>query len=105
MSWEVRGRCRYYTRSRKVNGRIIREYVGKGPEAELAAALDAERRRQRQALREERNAERRRWEAVSGALRPLTQVSQLLFRAALLAAGFHQHERGAWRKRHNDHRT
>jgi hypothetical protein len=30
MGWD---RGRYYTRSRKVNGRVVREYVGTGPVA------------------------------------------------------------------------
>src|SRR5215212_1642630 len=47
--WERRERGGlYYTKSRKVNGRVIREYVGMGPLAELAAEVDAEGRRQRE---------------------------------------------------------
>jgi len=44
MSWEVRDGLRYYTRSTKRNGRILREWVGRGPHAEQAAAADAARR-------------------------------------------------------------
>ena len=33
MGWE---RGRYYTRSKKVNGRVVREYVGTGQLAALA---------------------------------------------------------------------
>ena len=49
MGWEVRGKKRYYTRSRRVGGRVVREYVGTGPVAEVAATLDALRRAERQA--------------------------------------------------------
>ena len=39
VSWEKGGR--YYTRSHKRGGKIIREYVGNSIEAELLAKIDA----------------------------------------------------------------
>src|SRR5205807_1871348 len=38
MGWD---KGRYYTRSKKVNGRVVRRYVGTGRLAELSAELDA----------------------------------------------------------------
>jgi hypothetical protein len=51
---------RYYTRSRKDNGRVVREYIGTGPDAELIARMDAlerEKRRAEQAVQRANRAE------------------------------------------------
>lgn len=72
MSWESRrGRGGYYTRSYKHNGRIVREYVGAGPEAELAYQQDLEARR----ARAERRSQER---AVQAADRELDQIHDRL---------------------------
>src|SRR4051812_33802742 len=93
MSWESRPRGgRYYTRSRRVNGRVVREYLGTGPRAEAAAARDRARRRLAQAHRDARRA-------LDADLGLLDAVAILLARADLVAAGYHQHARGQWRKR------
>ncbi len=59
MSWEVRNRrpTRYYYTARKVNGRVLKGYVGRGPAAELAASLDAQARRRRAEAAEALRAE------------------------------------------------
>ena len=95
VGWE-RG---YYYRARKVRGRVVREYVGKGPVADLAAALDADRRHEREAERAARPERRAELEALDAPLTALNDLADLLARAALVAAGYHQHKRGEWRKR------
>ncbi len=96
MGWE---RGRYYTRSRKVNGQVMREYVGCGALAALAARIDAIERKIRE---RERAADRRRkaeLDALDDPLDRMCHEAEQLARAALVAAGFLQHKRGEWRKK------
>jgi hypothetical protein len=48
MGWE---RGRYYTRSRREGGRVVREYVGAGPAAALISQFDAIERVRREGER------------------------------------------------------
>ena len=98
--WERRERGGlYYTRSRKEGGRVVREYVGGGVLGELAARLDAEVRRRRDEERASRREERERLEALAAPLEELCEAAEVIARAALLASGYHRHNRGEWRKR------
>ena len=104
MAWqEVDGR-RYYYRGRRLCGRPRRLYVGAAgsPAAELAAAADHLRRLGREVAARERHAEQARHQEVEAPLVRLCAVSDVLTRAALLAAGFHRHDRGPWRRRRRE---
>ncbi len=99
MAWEKRERGGfYYTRSRKVNGRVVREYVGGGVLGELAAQMDAEDRQRREEEAAAWKEEREQIEALEASVEELYEAAEVLAKAALLAAGYHQHKRGEWRK-------
>ena len=107
MAWqEVDGR-RYYYRGRRLCGRTRRVYVGAAgsPAAELAAAADHLRRLGREAAARDRQAEQARHREAEAPLLRLCQMTDALTRAALLAAGFRQHDRGEWRKRRETDRA
>ncbi len=100
MAWESRQRGGlYYTRSRKENGRVIREYVGGGPLGQLAALEDEHERRQREEQAAYWKEEQEDLDALEAPVEELTEASDLLVRAALLASGYRQHNRGEWRLR------
>ena len=104
MAWqEVDGR-RYYYRGRRLCGRTRRVYVGAAgsPAATLAAADDDRRRLQQEAAAREHHAEQARQLEVEGPLVRLCALGDVLTRAALLAAGFHRHHRGPWRRRRRE---
>ncbi len=98
MAWEARRGSSYYYRSRRVDGQVRKEYVGKGADAELVAKADEAAR---EAVREEYGQLRRFAEEakpVVGLMKDLDEAVRLLTAGSLLAAGYHQH-RGNWRKR------
>jgi hypothetical protein len=98
--WEKRQRGgAYYTRSRKVNGRVVREYVGGGVLGEVAARMDAEERQRREEEAAALKDEQERMETLTAPVEELCEGVEILARAALLVSGYHRHNRGEWRKR------
>jgi hypothetical protein len=95
MGWE---KGRYYTRSRKVNGRVVREYVGAGDVGLLAAELDAIERERRAHERESWRTEKEEIEAFDKSIAKVCQMADVIAKAVMVAAGFHRH-RGEWRRR------
>jgi hypothetical protein len=95
MGWDS---GRYYTRSKKVNGRVVREYIGTGPVAELVAETDIFKRewRSRDAL--DRRQEKADLIFLDAVMKDLEETTDVVVRAALTAAGYRQHNGGEWRK-------
>jgi hypothetical protein len=99
MPWESRrGRGAYYTRSRKVNGQVVREYVGGGFAGQYAALRDEQERQARAAEREQLRAMQRADAEADAALAALIDATTTLARATLILAGYHRHK-GEWRRR------
>ncbi len=100
MGWESRGgRGCYYTRSVRCGGRVVRQYCGTGERGEEAAELDRRSRAERDAQREKVRAAFGRAADVDARVHALYDATDAAVRAALLSAGYHQHNRGAWRRR------
>lgn len=98
MPWENRHGRRYYYRKKRRGRRVISEYIGAGPGAELIATLD-------QAEREMTQAERDRWRAEIAEQRRIDRELDRvgaglrgLVAEALRAAGYHRHK-GQWRRK------
>ena len=103
MAWDQRGKHRYYYRHRREGDRVHKIYVGTGPGAELAAAHDECRRARCQREAELVERERGRVAVAELPLVDFFRDTELLVRASLLVAGYHQHCHGDWRKRHEEH--
>ena len=101
MSWEQRGdNGPYYTRSHKRDGRITREYIGRGELADLIAQRDVLKRQQRLAELAQRRKQRAADERLDAALDEFCRLAEAAAHAALLEAGYHAHK-GQWRRKEN----
>ena len=90
---------RYYYRSVRVNGKPRRQYVGSGLIGQLAAQMDAVERYRKDAGKAQADQARAVAEATDEDLVAVERLADVLARAALVAAGCHQHHRGQWRRK------
>lgn len=95
MAWETRGNRRYYYRARKINGRVVKEYVGTGASAEAAAVEDEARR----IARAERKSTSMEEDGIASITDSFLDLSDILFKGSLIAAGCYRHNGGEWRQR------
>jgi len=103
MGWERRKNGYYFYRSVRADGQPRKLYAGKEEVAQRQARLEAERRQRQQAERDTLRAEQTRMGGAERALAELHEMTDLLLRATLLAAGFHEH-RTQWRRRRVNHK-
>src|SRR5437879_2237750 len=74
MPWVVRGKKRYFVKSVRRAGRILKEYYGSGSAAELAAARVARKKEERRRQAAARAAALTEWRAVERILNDLDRV-------------------------------
>ena len=99
MGWERRGNRQYYYTARRVSGRVVKQYLGAGPVAELVAAHDAQERAERLATAQGRRGERARLTDLEQTVQAPHDAIESLLRTHLVLAGYHRHARGEWRRR------
>lgn len=86
------------TRSRRCEGKVIREYIGSDETAKVIAKIDEIERQVRKAELDEQREVRAELEAIDTHVEQLGEVADVLMRAVLIASGYHQHKGGEWRK-------
>jgi hypothetical protein len=97
VAWEERERGgRYYTRSRREGGRVVREYVGGGLAGELAAEADRKRELE-EAQREREREDIERIKALAAPVLEVSEAAEILVHAHLIAAGYHR-RKGEYRR-------
>lgn len=98
MSWELRGGKRCYYRAKRVNGRVVKEYCGTGPEAEAAARADAEAARAKFAARYKAARELFEFRKDVAEFYAFDDLMAAEIARHMVALGFHKY-RGVWRKK------
>jgi hypothetical protein len=99
VGWENRERGgRYYTRSRKIDGCVVREYVGGGLIGELAASFDETERETRKIEATMVRLERARVESLVAPVVELCEIAQILCHATLVDGGYRRYQ-GKWRRK------
>ena len=102
MAWESRkgSSGSYYTRSLRVDGKVVREYIGTGPTALAIAELDALERQQRHHDQVNLKVEKEAQHMIDQKLYDELKFIKTVTKALLLVNGYHNHK-GQWRKRRN----
>jgi hypothetical protein len=98
MAWEQRGSNLYYYQSKRVNGRVRKNYVGTGEVAQAIAHADETIRRSRAAHSERARVELEEACSLASAGEELWEAADILAVVELVAAGYHRHK-GEWRMR------
>ncbi len=104
MSWDRKSNGRkYYYRCKRVDGKAVKEYVGRGPRAEQAAVQDAEARIQKMLDQQHWMCRLARIETACEPLSGLLNASTLLTRSVLVVCGYYLHKGHEWRERKRQH--
>lgn len=99
MAWETRGNRTYYYRARKINGRVVKEYLGTGASAHAAAAEDEDRRQARQIASAKRKGAYKMEDPTAYLTDSFLDLSDNLINGLFVASGFYRHHGGEWRRR------
>ena len=99
MSWEKKGKSKYYYQKYRVGDKVFSKYIGNDKAAEATAAIDEQQRKQRRLermmIKEIFEKEKK---YIDMAIDINRQNSNLI-KALMLINGFHTHK-GQWRKLH-----
>ena len=98
MAWETRGKRDYLYRKKRVNGRVVSEYIGTGYQAELVARLEAIESQQAELVRDAERNEHHQQATIDAEIKQHGGRLRHLVNAVLVAAGYHQHKR-QWRRK------
>ena len=100
MPWLRRGQRRYFFKTVCVGGRRVHVYVGRGAAAEQALQEIERRRAEREARRDELQADMKRYSEGTEDMAAFSRAVDLLVGGTLISMGYH-HKHRQWRLRRN----
>jgi hypothetical protein len=103
MPWKLIAGRRYFYRTRRADGRVFGEYLGRGPVARLWVAELERRKADRALVTRAIAASRAQLQTVDELLRGLLEELQQLTQIELRLAGFHYAHRNWRRQNHARH--
>ena len=95
MGWKKRGNRWYFYRSRRIDGRVVTEYIGAGERANELIAKQKQKAAQKAAI----DAVNAATASLSSPLNELDALTESLAAAELVSEGYHRPGRKPWRKR------
>lgn len=101
MALEWRKGRAYYYKKRRINGRVVSQYVASGQTAQLFAQLDQLDQQDAGAAAAADQAQRGAQAADSAAVCEYSRLVRAIVRAALQESGYHQHK-GTWRRKRGE---
>lgn len=97
MGWEPRSGRLYFYRKLRVGKRVVSQYWGKGPDAEVVSGTPWRDPLGRTIARENEQAEQMELEALESRVAALHDRVALLLELTMRTSGFREH-RGQWRR-------
>jgi hypothetical protein len=99
VAWERRGDGVYYYQSEREGGRVRKRYIGNGELAHIIAHAEETRCRVWAERKAKERAELDGARSLASAGDELYAAVEVLAVAEMVAAGFHRHKGGEWRRR------
>lgn len=106
MGLQLRNGNYYYSRSKRVSGRVKTMYVGCGEDAIAAFLKDQQEQFSARLAKQQEQAhwqkEREAVNTLGEAVDAVCDETAAAFRTVMESAGYHQHARGQWRKKRQE---
>ena len=99
MTFGQRGKRKYYRPAMRKLRRLVKQHLGWDETAKMQATIDDVNRKVRRAAEAAWQREKERLDELDEGVQQLHELADMLARLALIHAGYHQHDRGQWRKR------
>ena len=103
MAWETRGNNSYYYRKKKVGGKVVSEYVGRGLLVQEIASMDSAERQRKNKEIAAMMQERSEFQLLDQRTTQATSFIKQIIEGVFLISGLHKHK-GQWRKMRNGRR-